>query len=273
MTFPKLYSLSNQKEGTVCDLFLEVGDTQVWNLLWRRTLFQWEEVLVFRLREVLELVALNSEEDRWVWVPDLDGSFSVKSAYNLLVKELWTDNVLEGELAEVFDHLWESPTPSKVIAFSWQLLYDRTPTRFNLGVRGVILAEKPWECVGCVGNVETSNHLFLHYPCAMKIWGEIFNWLGLQIIIPPSIPSLFEVIRGSTRNTKIRKGFLMIWHATLWAIWKARNSAIFSSSTYLPEQIVDDIKVLSWKWSLGRQKILPCLFYKWSWDPGDCLSR
>jgi hypothetical protein len=61
-----------------------------------------------RLREVLELVALNSEEDRWVWVPDLDGSFSVKSAYNLLVKELWTDNVLEGELAEVFDHLWDS---------------------------------------------------------------------------------------------------------------------------------------------------------------------
>jgi hypothetical protein len=214
---------------------------------------------------VLELVALDSEEDRWVWVPDLDGSFSVKSAYNLLVKELWTDNVLEGELAEVFDHLWESPTPSKVIAFSWQLLYDRTPTRFNLGVRGIILAEKPWECVGCVGNVETSNHLFLHYPCAMKIWGEIFNWLGLQIIIPPSIPSLFEVIRGSTRNTKIRKGFLMIWHATLWAIWKVRNNAILSSGTFLPQEIVDDIKVLSWKWSLGGLKILPCLFYEWSW--------
>jgi hypothetical protein len=108
VVFPRLYSLSIQKEGTVCDFLLEDGDTRLWNFLWRRSLFQWEEVLVLRLREVLEFVALNSEEDRWVWVPDLDGSFSVKSAYNLLVKELWTDNVLEGELAEVFDHLWDS---------------------------------------------------------------------------------------------------------------------------------------------------------------------
>jgi hypothetical protein len=206
-------------------------------------------------------------------IEHMEGSFSVKSAYNFLVKELWTDNVLEGELVEVFDHLWDSPAPSKVIAFSWQLLYDRTPTRFNLGARGITLEDKPWECVGCVGNVETSNHLFLHCPCAMKIWGGIFKWLGVHIIIPPSLPTLFEVLKGSARNPKIRKGYLMIWHATLWAMWKARNNAIFSSGTFLPDQVVDDIKVISWKWSLGRLKILPCLFYEWTWDPGDCFMR
>jgi hypothetical protein len=157
--FPRLYSLSTQKEGKVVDFFRDVGGTREWNFVWRRTLFQWEEALVLSLREVLQLVVLNLEEDRWVWMPDVEGSFSVKSAYNLLVKELWTDNVLEGELVEVFDHLWDSPAPSKVIAFSWQLLYDRTPTRFNLGARGITLEDKPWECVGCVGNVETSNHL------------------------------------------------------------------------------------------------------------------
>ncbi|GAU45559.1 hypothetical protein TSUD_27600 [Trifolium subterraneum] len=37
--------------------------------------------------------------------------------------------------------------------------------------------------------------------------------------------------------------------------------------------IVEDIKVLSWKWCLARMKLSPCLFYEWTWDPGECLLR
>jgi hypothetical protein len=117
---------------------------------------------------------------------------------------------------------------------------------------------------GCVGQVETSNHLFLHCLCAMQIWGEILIWLGVPIIIPPSLASLFEILRGSAKNSKIRNGYVMVWHATLWSIWKPRNNAIFSAGSFVPQMIVDDVKVLSWKWSLERLKILPCLFYKWT---------
>ncbi|GAU38142.1 hypothetical protein TSUD_145190 [Trifolium subterraneum] len=65
----------------------------------------------------------------------------------------------------------------------------------------------------------------------------------------------------------------MIWHTTLWCIWKARNSAIFTNSSFIPDVIVDDIKVLSWKWSLERVKMSPCMFYEWTRDPGNCLLR
>jgi hypothetical protein len=41
---------------------------------------------------------------------------------------------------------------------------------------------------------------------------------------------------------------MMIWHATIWTIWKARNSAIFAGTPFLPRVIIDDIKVVSWKW-------------------------
>jgi len=37
-------------------------------------------------------------------------------------------------------------------------------------------------------------------------------------------------------------------------------------------QIVDGIKMLSWKWSLERLNLFPCLFYEWCWDMGDCLN-
>jgi hypothetical protein len=66
---------------------------------------------------------------------------------------------------------------------------------------------------------------------------------------------------------------MLIWHATLRCMWKVRNNSIFVSHSFLPPVIVDEIKVISWKWSLARLKILPCLFYEWSWNPDDCHLR
>jgi hypothetical protein len=143
----------------------------------------------------------------------------------------------------------------------------------NLELRGMLPVGVPWECLGCVGKFENSTHLFLHCPCAMWVWGEVFKWIGVSIVIPPSISSLFELVKGAARNGKIQKGFLMIWHASLWSIWKARNCAIFATGIFSPRAIVEEIKVVSWKWSLARLKLTPCMFYEWSWDPGDCLLR
>jgi hypothetical protein len=263
VTFPRLFSLSNHKASMVSEFLVIEGNRRVWSFSWRRNLFQWEEDRVIALKNILEPVVLSLEEDRWWWLPDVDGVFSVKSAYRNLLEELEVEDEVEGVLAHVLNQLWESPAPSKVVAFSWQLLFDRIPTRSNLLFRGIPLLDSPWECLGCVGKVETSTHLFLHCPSVMLIWMEIFKWLGVMIVIPHSIPSLFEVFKASARNSKIRKGFLLIWHASIWSIWKARNSALFANGCFCPRKIIEDIKVLSWKWVLARLKVLPCLYYEW----------
>jgi hypothetical protein len=273
VTFPRLYSLSNQKEGKVADFLVDQGGSKVWTFVWRRNLFQWEYELVSNLLNLLEPVVLSTVEDCWCWVPEPEKGFSVNSAYKLLSENLLIEGELDGDLERVLDDIWSSSAPSKVIAFSWQLLYDRIPTRSNLDVRGIIGPELPWECVGCVGKIESSIHLFLHCPSVMKVWQEIFKWLSVEIVIPPSLTILFDVLKASARNRKIRKGFVMIWHASLWAIWKARNGAIFANGVFAPLEIVDSIKVMSWKWSMSRLKLPPCLFYEWTWDPGDCLLR
>jgi hypothetical protein len=128
---------------------------------------------------------------------------------------------LEGivpEVSVVFKQIWESPAPSKVIAFSWQFLYDRIPTRCNLDYHHVLAPEAPKDCVGCVGIVESSSHLFLHCSSAISIRYDVFRWLGVVVVIPPNLFVLFEVFKISANNTKIRQGFLMIWHANLWSI-------------------------------------------------------
>jgi hypothetical protein len=203
----------------------------------------------------------------------VDGSFSVKSTYVLLANLLRPSDVLGGDLVEVFDHIWESSAPSKVIAFSWQLLYDRIPSRSNLDIRGIFSPEVSLECVGCVGRVEASPHLFLHCPKSMVVWYALFRWLGVVVVMPPSVAMLFEILRGVARNKSLRHGFMLIWHAAIWSIWKARNNAIFANKVVDPLDLVEEIKVVSWKWSLARLKLKPCLFYEWVWDPGECLLR
>ncbi|GAU43110.1 hypothetical protein TSUD_373050 [Trifolium subterraneum] len=271
--FPRLFSLSNHKDCMVRDFYEDDGDNERWRFSWRRELFQWEVDRLTRLKELLVSFVFSSDDDSWIWRPDPDGVFSVKSAYNLLIEELRSGEELEEEAALIFEQIWESPAPSKVIAFSWQLLYDRIPTRRNLEVRGLLGLDSPWECVGCVGSVETTTHLFLHCPSALMVWYEVFRWIGVIIVTPPSMMILFEVLRGSARNKKTRLGFLMIWHATIWCIWRARNNSIFANGSFSPKVIVEEIKVLSWKWCLSRTKISPCMFYEWTWDPGECLLR
>ncbi|PNX92838.1 hypothetical protein L195_g015981 [Trifolium pratense] len=79
-----------------------------WSFSWRRELFQWEEDLVVRLREMLEPVVFAMEEDCWSWKPDPEGLFLVKYSYNLLVDELLSGEELEDEVAMVFDQLWDT---------------------------------------------------------------------------------------------------------------------------------------------------------------------
>jgi hypothetical protein len=172
VAFPRLFSLSNYKDHMVRDLW---GTDDSWSFSWRRNLFRWEEDLVASLLDLLEPVVFSPEDDCWRWLDDVDEGFSIKSSYKLLAEELGSMDDLENELVVGLHQLWESPTPSKVVAFSWQLLLDRIPTRNNLLIREITTLDRPWECLGCIGHSETFTHLFLHCPCVMKVWGEIFK--------------------------------------------------------------------------------------------------
>ncbi|MCH79402.1 LINE-1 reverse transcriptase like [Trifolium medium] len=275
--FPRLYSLSTQKEATVRDLVVVVGERRNWNFLWRRRLFLWEEDSVSQLLALLENLNLSNEEDKWRWVLSTEGEFSVKSAYESLFKEIVIVSPLLPFEAKIFNNIWGSPAPSKVIAFSWQLLHNRVPTKDNLSLRGILHQESGGFCVWCGDIRESSLHLFLHCKVALVVWYAIFKWLGVVIVIPPNLFFLFDCLCESALTKKSKKGFALVWHSVIWSIWLARNNHIFNGVLTDPLELVEAVKVLSWRWSADRLKISPCLFYEWSWDPallwGSCSVR
>ncbi|PNX76224.1 ribonuclease H [Trifolium pratense] len=254
------------------EVVLVDGERQSWNLLWRRRLFQWEES-VTALVALLDNVRLSLEEDTWRWSLDPESCFTVKSAFESLVKELVEGPTLSSFKSKVFKNIWGSPAQTKVIVFSRKLLHNRVPTKYNLLLRGILNNDSEGCCVWC-GNRETANHLFLHCPTMFVVWYEIFKWLGVVVVVmPPNLFFLFDCFMVLAKTKKERKGLLLVWHSVIWSIWRARNNHIFKNKVVEPREIVDEVKVLSWKWTADRSKISPCLFYEWSWDAGSCFNR
>jgi mannosylglycoprotein endo-beta-mannosidase len=159
--FPRLYSISLQKNEYV-EVLLEVdGERRRWNFLWRRNLFQWEVDKVGHLEAFLVNVRLSQEIDEWKWIINSEEGFTVKSAYDLLV-DYGESPILSSYEMKIFTKIWESPAPSKMVVFSLQLFHNRLPTKDNLYRRGVLELEVGVNCVWCVSNPESAKHLFDH---------------------------------------------------------------------------------------------------------------
>lgn len=60
LAFPRIYSISSQKEATVGDLW---NGAEGWILNWRRTPFLWESYLIANLLLIVNRITLGEEED------------------------------------------------------------------------------------------------------------------------------------------------------------------------------------------------------------------
>ncbi|PNX98326.1 retrovirus-related Pol polyprotein from transposon TNT 1-94, partial [Trifolium pratense] len=59
---------------------------------------------------------------------------------------------------------------------------------------------------------------------------------------------------GLTSRKLMKYGLTMIWTAVVWAIWKMRNAVIFDNGIAEVATVVDEVKLWTWKWWLGRVK-------------------
>ena len=80
IAFPRLFEISDNKTGRVCDFFKNDG----WTLNFRRSLSQQELVQWGELIDQLEEVQLNSDQDTVKWELEKSGIYSTKSMYSWL---------------------------------------------------------------------------------------------------------------------------------------------------------------------------------------------
>jgi hypothetical protein len=270
----RLFTISNQKEAKVAEMGRDRGNESGWNFIWRRRLFVWEEELLNRLLIDLQGFELSQGEDEWRWRLEDGGGFTVRSIYKKLERAAMGEEGWGEEENKVFSQIWKSGAPSRVVAFCSKGLLNRIPTRVNLAWRNVLPVNVNSNCVFCNEREESTNHLFLHCNVTWKIWLALHQWLEVNLIIPANLFSHWRCWDGLMSNRKeSKRGMRIIWHTALWVIWNYRNNIIFNNGGIEVEDVVDEIKMLSWKWCLARLRIHPCLYYEWRWDPRWCMGH
>lgn len=141
----------------------------------------WETILCNSLLEVIGNWRRVGGEDRWWWKSEETGSFMVSSTYKILENLLIPREELCGTKERVFGSVWKSLASTKVVAFSWQLLLDRIPTKLNLARRRVLPLDDSVNCVFCNLRAEISSHIFLHCQFAFKVWSKVLGWLHINL--------------------------------------------------------------------------------------------
>ncbi|MCH96537.1 LINE-1 reverse transcriptase like, partial [Trifolium medium] len=167
--FKRLFDISLQQLDNIKDVGGRMNGEWRWNFRWRRHFFVWEDDLFREFEDVLRNVVITEDDDTWIWRPNVDEGFSVKSLYVFLDQLLKPRNMVTQSEVFAFRSIWKSAVPSKVSALAWQVFLNRLPTKDNLYRRGIIRLTEGG-CPLCGGVVETTNHLFLHCEFAAAVW-------------------------------------------------------------------------------------------------------
>ncbi|GKV36160.1 hypothetical protein SLEP1_g44321 [Rubroshorea leprosula] len=156
-------------KAVIMDLFSGGGDSSNTVLEWAMAEMLknpiWEEEDAKELKRMIENVTITpGQPDKWEWIHSINGHYSTKTAYLMLVKQR-----RELEEAELFKRIWSKILPSKVAAFNWKVMLDRIPTKTNLLKRGIAKDTEDTKCVLCENEDEDSNHLFLNCSIARSM--------------------------------------------------------------------------------------------------------
>lgn len=96
-----------------------------------------ERELVDNLMESLHHVVVHRfERDRWAWLREQSGLYSVKTTHEMLLT-----NKFGSEKVDIFKEIWQLKIPPKVNFFLWRVFMNRLPTMDNLLRRNIVVEE------------------------------------------------------------------------------------------------------------------------------------
>nr|KYP58023.1 hypothetical protein KK1_004313 [Cajanus cajan] len=143
---------------------------------------------------------------------------------------------------------------------------------YDLWNRNLLLSSN-FGCVRCNQGLDTSCHIFFKCSFAYQVWMLCLEWCGLFTTHQNNFISHFEQFLGlPSCVAKNHYKWTVIWLATIWSIWLARNEAIFANKFTSPKDLVELIKLRSWKWLKAKYFGFYYLFSCWSGQPATCLN-
>lgn len=185
LMFPRLFLLSVQQHSFVCQMGAWVDHLWVWDLRWRRRLYDWEVEDVGKLEDILVMQSLRQGcGDRISWqFTDLP-SFPMKS-----IMERLYDGVVPLLSKSVVSRVWCKFYPPRVQLTLWLACLGRLKTRDRLVALGVLDAQQA-VCPFCQSDSESNSHVLFSCGFSWRVWMIILREWGIQGVFSSRCDSL-----------------------------------------------------------------------------------
>eukprot|EP00253_Pinus_taeda_P003007 PITA_03007 len=160
-------------------------------------------------------IRLTEGPDEIIWAFAKNGAYSPKLGYMMLIEPIRPPNI-----HPTWKVLWKLKSAPRTRLLMWNILFDKIPTGSNLMKRSFY---GPFRCHLCLAEEESTVQLFLKCNVTLQFWNSLIghlpnlrNWQGDTIF--EAWESWYQHHTGKSRNIPL---------LICWAIWIARNKAIF----------------------------------------------
>ncbi|XP_022020186.1 uncharacterized protein LOC110920275 [Helianthus annuus] len=205
------------------------------------------------LSDALSSFACGLGEDKWRWLLDPSGSFSVSSVKDKLQKLIFVDLKLAFE--------WNNWSPKKVNFLIWRLVQDKIPTYSALARRNVIVQDN--RCKMCGDEAETAIHLFVSCSVAEQIWEFVSRWCRIHHVFALELKDLANIHKRNRGSQRWKKVVNLVTQAAIWVIWRSRNGAVFEGKQPHVNRMKEEIKMFGYMWLKSRVKGINISWEDW----------
>ncbi|PNX88554.1 hypothetical protein L195_g044660 [Trifolium pratense] len=113
-------------------------------------------------------------------------------------------------------------------------------------------------------DVESAHHLFLSCSTYGSLWVLVRSWIGVSMVDYTSLGDHFVQFTSSAGCSRARRSFMqLIWLACVWIIWTERNHRLFGGSASTSHQLLDKIKLFSYRWLKTTNVTLVSSYHSW----------
>ncbi|XP_076907600.1 uncharacterized protein LOC143564109 [Bidens hawaiensis] len=252
--FPLLVDLEIRKGCLVSDRLLMHEGVICGRWGWHRQPVGANEVEELRdLLLVCQQVILEEGLDQSVWGSEGGCDFSVRSMKDGLdeIKSTAENYVME----------WNNWAPKKIGIHAWRVEMGRIPVLLELVKRGISVTTTV--CPVYEDDLESAEHLVVSCNFAQSLWSVISSWCKVPSIYAFSVKDLLELHRYTRFPEKKAKAFNVVCLTTIWCIWSARNTLVFEGKPVNLNNVVGEIKALSFLWVKNRRRNTRLTWEKW----------
>lgn len=219
-TFPRLFSISEQKEDLICNMGLWDDLVWTWNLRWRRRLYDWELADVERLNLVLPHPTRGVVDDV-IW----DGTSTNKFPIKEIGKKIYASEcpVIRKEITDI---IWKMKVPPRAQLIIWIASMEKLKTG-DILIEHSSIANTEAMCPFCDETIESNSHILFSCKISWGFWMDILRWWGVSGVLHNNFESF--VLAWSCLVPRRRRGklWLLVQGCTIWSIWYERNKLKF----------------------------------------------